>query len=68
MGGLTNMLTEDEYVAIARQKYQAIQALQDKTSFYDYEKTFETIWMELGKQVLEKTISRPREDRRKKKE
>ena len=62
------MLTEDEYVAIARQKYQAIQALQNKTSFYDHEKTFETIWMGLGKQVLEKTISRPTEDRRKKKE
>lgn len=61
------MLTEDEYVAIARQKYQAIQALQNKTSFYDHEKTFETIWMDLGKQVLEKTISRTTRNRRKKK-
>ena len=62
------MLTEDEYVAIARQKYQAIQALKDTTSFYDHEKTFETIWMDLGKQVLEKTISKPPKNRRKKNE
>ena len=62
------MLTEDEYVAIARQKYQAIQALQDKTSFYDHEKTFETIWTDLGRQVLEKSISKQTQNRRKKKE
>ena len=62
------MLTETEYLALAKQKYQELNALQDKTTFYEHEKAFETIWMDLGRQVLEKTISQPPADRRKKKQ
>ena len=45
--------TEDEYLALARQKYHDLQALKSKPTFYDYEKSFEDIWLDLGRQVLE---------------
>lgn len=60
-------MTEDEYVALARQKYQDLQQLKSKPTFYDYEKSFDEIWQELGRQVLEKSLSDVPTDRRKKK-
>ena len=59
--------TEEEYVALARQKYNDLMALKSKPTFYDYEKSFEDIWMDLGRQVLEKSLSQVPKDRRKKK-
>jgi hypothetical protein len=61
-------MTEDEYVALARQKYQDLQQLKSKPTFYDYEKSFDEIWRELGRQVLEKSLSDVPTDRRKKKD
>ena len=61
-------MTEDEYVALARQKYQDLQQLKSKPTFYDYEKSFDEIWQELGRQVLEKSLSDVPTDRRKKKD
>ena len=61
------MLTEDQYVALARAKYKQIEALKELDSFYDHEKAFEAVWLELGQQVLEQSISQPPNDRRKKK-
>lgn len=61
-------MTEEEYIAIALQKYQELQALKDKKTFYDYEKTFDEIWTDLGRQVLEKNLSDVPVDRRKKKD
>lgn len=60
-------MTEDEYIALARQKYQDLQQLKSKPTFYDYEKSFDEIWQELGRQVLEKSLSDVPTDRRKKK-
>lgn len=60
-------MTEEEYIAIARQKYQELQNLKNEKSFYTYEKTFDEIWTDLGRQVLEKNISDVPADRRKKK-
>lgn len=60
--------TEEEFVALARQKYQDLKALENKPTFYDYEKAFEQIWMDLGCQVLEKSLSDVPDDRRKKKD
>ena len=59
--------TEDEYLALARQKYPDLQALKSKPTFYDYEKSFEEIWLDLGRQVLEKSLGQVPLDRRKKK-
>lgn len=61
-------MTEEEYIAIARQKYHELQALKDKKTFYDYEKTFDEIWTDLGRQVQEKNLSDVPVDRRKKKD
>ena len=60
-------MTEDEYVALARQKYHQLQQLKDKPTLYDYEKAFDEIWTDLGRQVLEKNLSDVPNDRRKKK-
>lgn len=61
-------MTEDEYVALARQKYQDLQQLKSKPTFYDYEKSFDEIWQDLGRKVLEKSLSDLPADRRKKKD
>lgn len=63
---LTLTFTEEDYVALARQKYNELKALKDKPTFYDYEKSFEEIWLDLGRQVLEKSLSQVPADRRKK--
>ena len=61
------MITEEEYMALAREKYQELQALNDKTTLRDHEELFTTIWTDWGQQLLGKTISQPTKDRRKKK-
>lgn len=61
-------MTEDEYMALARQKYQELQQLKTQPTFYDYEKSFDSIWQDLGRQVLEKSLSNMPADRRKKKD
>lgn len=60
------MLSEQEYVDLARTKYQELKKLQEGKNFYEYEKRFDEIWIELGKKVLEKSISDVPGDRRKK--
>ncbi len=60
-------MTEEEYITLARQKYQDLQDLKSKPTFYDYEKSFDEIWQDLGRQVLEKNLSDVPKDRRKKK-
>lgn len=61
------MMSKEEYLALAEQKYNDLQALKTKPTFYDYEKSFEDIWMDLGRQVLEKSIGPLPSNRRKKK-
>jgi hypothetical protein len=70
--GMDNKLslnfTEEEYVALARQKYNDLQALDKHLNMYDYEKSFEQIWIDLGRQVLERNLGPVSNDRRKKKD
>jgi len=62
------MISEEEYLEIARRHYQAINALNDgKLSFYDYEKNFAGIMDKMSRELLEKNISTVPGDRRKKK-
>ena len=61
-------MTEDEYIALARQKYHDLQQLKTQPTFYEYEKSFDQIWQDLGRQVLEKSLSDLPVDRRKKKD
>lgn len=60
-------MSKEEYLALAEQKYNDLQSLKKEPTFYDYEKSFEQIWLDLGRQVLEKNLSEVPEDRRKKK-
>ena len=60
-------MSESEYLELARQKYQELQELKSQPTFYDYEKSFVDIWQELGRQVLEKSLSDLPKDGRKKK-
>ena len=49
-------MTEEEYLALVREKYASLEGLKAHANFYDYEKSFEEIWTDLGRVVLEKTI------------
>jgi bisphosphoglycerate-dependent phosphoglycerate mutase len=60
-------MSKEEYMALAEQKYNDLQGLKKKPTFYDYEQSFEQIWLDLGRQILEKSLSDIPEDRRKKK-
>ena len=60
-------MSKEEYLALAEQKYQELQQLKSQPTFYDYEKSFVNIWQDLGRQVLEKSLSEVPKDRRKKK-
>lgn len=62
------MMSEEEFLDIAKKRYQEINALNDGSlSFYDYENAFSGIIDDLGRELLEKNISKVPTDRRKKK-
>ena len=61
------MISEEEFLAQAKERYQTIKKLSSIESYYDYEKSFDEIWTDYGREILEKSISEPPKDRRKKK-
>ena len=61
-------MTQEEFMAMAAQRYKDLQALNKLDNFYDYEKQFVDIWKELGREVLQKNIGSLPADKRKKKE
>ncbi|WP_018627361.1 hypothetical protein [Niabella aurantiaca] len=60
-------MTKQEYLDAAEKRYDELQRLNLLTDFYDYESEFVRIWQDLGREVLEKNISTPGNDKRKKK-
>ncbi len=60
-------MTEEEFMSLARNKWASIKSLEGEKSFYEYEKKFDELWVEFGRETLEKSISDPPKDRRKKK-
>ena len=60
-------MTKEEYLALASEKYDELQALNKIDNFYDYEKEFEKLLKELGRTLFEKNLSELSADRRKKK-
>ncbi len=60
------MMTKEEYLKLAEKKWKELHELRKAENFYDYEKEFDRIWVELGKEVLERSISKSEKDRRKK--
>jgi len=61
------MLSKEKFLELASTKYDRFKELKSIKSFYDYEKAFDEIWTEYGRETLEKSISIPPKDRRKKK-
>lgn len=61
-------MTKEEYLALALAKYEELKNLENSKNFYDYEKNFDKIWRDLGKEILSANISEESNDRRKKKD
>jgi len=61
-------MKKEEYLKLAEQKWSELEKLKDEKNFYEYEKRFEEIWLELGREFMERSISKVGKDRRKKKE
>ena len=59
-------MTKEEFLKLAANRYDSLQALNKLDNFYDYEKEFVGIWKDLGQQVLETNIGNVPNDRRKK--
>lgn len=59
-------MTKEEFLLLASEKYEALQNLNTTLNFYDYEKTFDELWTELGRAVLERNIGQIPKDHRKK--
>jgi hypothetical protein len=60
-------MTKEEFIAVMSQKWDEIEKLQEIGSFYDYEKSFDEVWVSCGRTVLELGINKVVGDRRKKK-
>jgi len=61
-------MTESTFIELVQKRYAELQALNKIDIFYDYEKEFEKIWRDLGREVLESNLSEVPTDRRKKKQ
>jgi hypothetical protein len=59
-------MTKAEYLELAASKWPYLEELDQVKDFYEYEKRFEQIMLDLGRAVLEQKISKPGNDRRKK--
>lgn len=60
-------MSKEEFLAVAEQRYDALQKLNQLDSFYNYEKLFLELWRDLGREVLEKNLGAVPTNRRKKK-
>ena len=61
-------MTKEEYLKLAAAKWDSLEKMQEIDNFYDYEKEFDRIWVELGKSVLDSSLGEVSSDRRQKKE
>jgi len=60
-------MSEEEFIAIARKRYEEVNALHEGMSFYDFEKRLSEIMDEMTRELLESKIGAVPIDRRKKK-
>ena len=60
-------MTKQEYLEAAEKRYDELKRLNLITDFYDYETEFVKIWQDLGREVLEKNISKLENEKNKKK-
>ena len=50
-------MKQEEFLKLAEEKWPELEQLKKEKKFYEYEKRFEGIWLELGRLLLEKSIS-----------
>jgi len=63
-------MKKENFLALAESRYDELKSLGVLDNFYDYEKSFDAIWQDLGRQYLEATLQEKQlisNDRRKKK-
>jgi hypothetical protein len=60
------MMSKEEFVALALSRWPELESLDQEKDFYEYEKHFEQIMLDLSRAVLERKISTVGKDRRKK--
>ncbi len=60
------MMSKEEYLAKAAARYEALEKLKEHKDFYSYEAEFDRIWTDLGREVLESSISKVLSNGRKK--
>lgn len=60
-------MTKQEFITLCEEKYPQVEKLNEIKDFYEYEKQFEKIMTDLGRTLLENSISEVPADRRKKK-
>jgi hypothetical protein len=59
-------MTKEEYLIMAAASWPELESLDQEKDFYEYERKFEQIMLDLSRAVLEQKISSPGNDRRKK--
>jgi len=60
-------MTKEEYLQLATSKWPELEQLKAEGDFLAYEKRFAQIWVELGRSMLQSSISQVPLDRRGKK-
>lgn len=60
-------MTKEEYLRLASEHWEEFQKLENESTFYDYEKKFDKLMVDFGKQLLDKQLSGKGTDRRQKK-
>ncbi|HRD80129.1 MAG: hypothetical protein IAE84_01380 [Saprospiraceae bacterium] len=59
-------MSKEEYVSLALSHWPELEALDQEKDFYEFEKRFEQIMLNLGRAVMERKVSEVGKDRRKK--
>jgi uncharacterized membrane protein len=60
-------MTKEEFIALAAKKWDTLSAHKIKSNnLYDYEKGFDELWVEFGRETLEGSIGEVSSNRRKK--
>jgi hypothetical protein len=59
-------MTQEEFVALSVEKYKKLQELNQINDFYEYEKTFDAIWIEFGRESFEKNMGEVPQNHQKK--
>ena len=63
-------MDKEKFLALAGSRYEELKELGKLDNFYDYEKSFDAIWQDLGRMYLERSLQEKTSDsndRRKKK-